>query len=515
MGQNAGSDHSGIGYARQQQRVGPQQDTRRHSGDGAARGAASPGQAAEQRRRQLRDRGKRQQADRGKLLVARGAIIRESEKQNDEDRDPADGQQPGAGVARLAAECAAALDQKRQHDVVRHHDRERHRFDDHHGGCRREAADESDQRHEPGMGGQRQRQHEHVAVDAAWRKIQQTSHRDRQHEYVDQHEIDREQPGGAADFGLAVVFDHGDVELPRQQHDREQGERCHRAEHGKPRSAGQHRRRPRFAECAGEQRKRTGKHHEGDKDADGEECHELDDRFGGDRQHQPVLMFGGVGVARAEQHRKRRHEQRDEQRAVAEHRRQPAARSRRGHDRADRRGHRLELQRDVRNHADDGDQRHRRCHGRALAVARRNQIGDRGDILTLGEPYDAQQQRIAKPDHDHRADIDGEEIVAGARGEPDRAEERPRGAVDRQRKRIDPEPRGGTASPARAVAVARYQKQKPDIAERNEDDDPSLQHDTPPRSLCGALFRLIWPRSPQFVGSVYRPGPASRALNSG
>ena len=44
------------------------------------------------------------------------------------------------------------------------------------------------------------------------------------HEQVDQHEIDRKQPGGAADLLLGVVLHHRDVELARQQHDAHQAE---------------------------------------------------------------------------------------------------------------------------------------------------------------------------------------------------------------------------------------------------------------------------------------------------
>ena len=102
--------------------------------------------------------------------------------------------------------------------------------------------------------------------------------------------------------------------------------------------------------------------------------------------------------------------------------------------------HRFELQRDVGNGADDGDQRDGRRHRLALAVARGDEVGDRGDVLRLGQPHDPHQQRREQADHQHRADIDGEEFVAGARGRADRAEEGPRRAIDRQRQRIDQQP---------------------------------------------------------------------------
>ncbi len=113
-----------------------------------------------------------------------------------------------AGIARLAGTRGAALEHQRHDDVVRHHDGERDRFDDHHRGRRRKAADKGDQRDQFGMRGKRQRHDEHVAVDPAGRERQKARHRDRQHEQIDQHQIEREQPGGAADFGFAMVFDH-------------------------------------------------------------------------------------------------------------------------------------------------------------------------------------------------------------------------------------------------------------------------------------------------------------------
>ena len=195
---------------------------------------------------------------------------------------------------------------------------------------------------------------------------------------------------------------------------------------------------------------RPVEHAEGDEHADGDECDELDQRLGRDRQDQAVLMLGGVDVAGAEQHRERRHRERDEQRDVAEHRLRHAGRHvEMRQDRAERGRHRFELQRDVGDRADDRDQRDGRRHRLMLAVARRDEVGDRGDVLRLGEPHDAQDQRRGKPDHQHRPDIDREEVVAGARGEPDRAEEGPGGAVDRERQRIDQRPRAAAAPCAR------------------------------------------------------------------
>ncbi len=282
------------------------------------------------------------------------------------------------------------------------------------------------------------------------------------------------------------------MELTRQQHDCHGGQQRHCDQRAPHRLAREHgcgvRRLHRF----GEQRRWSVEHHEGDEYADRDEGHELDQRLGRDRQDEAVLMLGRVDVARAEQHREGRHRERNEQRDVAEHRLRDAG----GHvemrqDRAERRRDGFELQRDVGNRADDRDQRDGRRHRLMLAVAGRDEVRDRGDVLRLGEPDHPQDQRRREPDHQHRAEIDREEIVAGARGETDRAEEGPRGAIDRQRQRIDHRPRAAAAAGARLVAVARDDEQQPDVAKRNDDDDPALQH--------GGSWVTLRPRAPVYL----------------
>ena len=100
-----GVEDGAVPEGRQQQRVGPGQGADRHAGDGAAGGGVAPDQAAEERRRELRDGGERQNADRGELRVAGGAIIQVGEQQDGEDRQPPHREQQGADV--LAATTAA------------------------------------------------------------------------------------------------------------------------------------------------------------------------------------------------------------------------------------------------------------------------------------------------------------------------------------------------------------------------------------------------------------------------
>ena len=70
-------------------------------------------------------------------------------------------------------------------------------------------------------------------------------------------------------------------------------------------------------------------HPEGDEDADHEEGDELDDRFERDREHEPVLVLGRVGVAGAEGDGEAGEHERHHEGEVAEHRHGAADRRRR------------------------------------------------------------------------------------------------------------------------------------------------------------------------------------------
>ena len=236
-----GGEEARIGEGRQQQRVGPGQDADRHPGDGAAGGGVAPDQADEEGRRELRDRGERQDADGGELAVAGEAVIHVGEQQDREDRQPPHLEQQRADVLAAGDQRLAPLQHPRHHDVVRHHDGERDRLDDHHGGRGRQPADEGQDGENARSGMQRQRQHEHVAVDLAAREGHQAGDGDRHDEQVDQHQIDREHPARALDLALVVVLDHRDVELPRQQKDRDERQQRAGEQRVERRLAGQHR----------------------------------------------------------------------------------------------------------------------------------------------------------------------------------------------------------------------------------------------------------------------------------
>ena len=135
---------------------------------------------------------------------------------------------------------AAAPQDPRHHEAVADHDGQRHRFDDHHGGRRRQAADEGQHGHDsrrPGRHGQRQ--HEHVGAALCGRQEQQAGHGDRHDEDIDEHEVEREQPGGAPHLALGIVLDHGDVELARQQNDAHEAQERDRQPRAAVKAAGE------------------------------------------------------------------------------------------------------------------------------------------------------------------------------------------------------------------------------------------------------------------------------------
>jgi hypothetical protein len=126
--------------------------------------------------------------------------------------------------------------------------------------------------------------------------------------------------------------------------------------------------------------------------------------------------------------------------------------------------------------SEDRDQRHGCRHRLALAIARADEVGDRGDVVRFRKLDHAAEHAGAETDHQDRADIDRDEVSRGAGGKADRAEEGPGRAVDRQRQRIDQPGRAPAPTRRAAVAMARHQEQEADIAEGGSDHAPVVQH---------------------------------------
>ena len=468
---------AGLDDPGQQKRVGPHGEAADDAADGAARGGVAPHQAAEEGRRELRHRRERHEPDGGQAMrMAQQAIEQIAQQDDGEDGDAADGEQQPRHVLLLALGLvAAAAQQQRQHQAVRDHDGQRHRIDDHHGGGGRQSADERQQRDGIGPGRQRQRQHEAVGIEGALGQAQQARRGDGNHEQVDQHQVDREQPGGAADLRLRVVLHHRHVELARQQQDGHQAEERHRQPGHAVKVAGEDAMDLRVLLDALEKIADAAQHGERDEEADRQEGGELDERFGRNRDDQAFLMLGRIDVARAEQNGEGRHRQGDDEGRVG--RQIEMLQRARAEQRVDRQRHRLQLQGDVGQRAGDGDDRDDGGDRLALAVAGGEEVGDRGDVLALGQPHDAQQEAPAEHEQQDRAQIDGDEIVAGGGGIADAAEERPGGAVDRQRQGIDERSAAARlAEAAGPVGIPRQREQDTHVSQRQRHNAPAFDH---------------------------------------
>ena len=148
-------DDAGVRQARQQQRIGPGQDSDCHSPERTARGRPPPDQPPEKGRGKLRNGRKGQQPDRGKLRIASQAIVHIGKNKDHEDCHPPHGQQQPAHIVASGDKRFPALQHQRHDDVVRYHDGECDKFHDHHRGRRRKATDKGRNREQVGMRGER------------------------------------------------------------------------------------------------------------------------------------------------------------------------------------------------------------------------------------------------------------------------------------------------------------------------------------------------------------------------
>ena len=191
-----------------------------------------------------------------------------------------------------------ALQQQRHHEIVAHHERQRDAFDDHHGGRRRQAAEKASENRSDGP--HRQRQHEHVGIDGADGK-RQAGERDRQHEQVDRDEIKRKQPLARAD-SASLGSRPRDMELARQQHGAQNDSSVMVSDSCRATALVQ--RGPPFGDSSRGDSSAGVNIHEGTNAPTAMNATSLTINSVGHRQHQPVLMLGGVDVAGAEQEAK-------------------------------------------------------------------------------------------------------------------------------------------------------------------------------------------------------------------
>src|ERR1700722_20645872 len=97
-------------------------------------------------------------------------------------------------------------------------------------------------------------------------------------------------------------------------------------------------------------------------------------------------------------------------------------------------------------------------------VSSADEVGDRGDVVTLGDANDPPQKRSAEQEHQRRSEVDRQKVPAAAGRASDRSVERPRSAVNAQREAVDPRlARRGTDDARATVPEVGNRKQYCDV----------------------------------------------------
>jgi hypothetical protein len=197
------------------------------------------------------------------------------------------------------------------------HDRQRDRCDDDHGrGCGK-PADEGDHGEHRNICRQRQRQQVEIGI-AGTGKGQHAGNRDGQHEQVDGNKVDWKQDACGAQVLFRPVFHHRYMELARQHDDGKGGQDDEQDPARQRRLVVQCRHHLLVGQSLGPQVTWTVEQEEDHVDPGRDQSEQLHHRFHRNRQDQSVLMFGCVGMARAEDDGEAGEEERDQERQVDE-----------------------------------------------------------------------------------------------------------------------------------------------------------------------------------------------------
>ncbi|MCY1349068.1 hypothetical protein D9M69_352400 [compost metagenome] len=157
--------------------------------------------------------------------------------------------------------------------------------------------------------------------------------------------------------------------------------------------------------------------------ADAAQGHQLHHRLEGDGEHQSGVFLAGGDVACAEEDG----EQSDQGTEAEGH----AVVHRLAGEDADGVGHRLDLQRQQGQHADDHDHGGQGA-GPGTAEAEGEEVGERRELVGPGDPQDGVEQHRRQEEGARDAEVAGEEAVAVLVGQADRAIERPGAGIDAQ-----------------------------------------------------------------------------------
>ncbi|MNC25779.1 hypothetical protein D3C75_738790 [compost metagenome] len=213
----------------------------------------------------------------------------------------------------------------------------------------------------------------------------------------------------------------------------------------------------------------------GDEHADGDERQQLDQRLEGHRHDHAAVVLGGVQVAGAEQDGEQGEDQRHDQRRVLGA--QAVGAGIGAGQQVDAEDYPLELQGDVGQHADQADQGHDDGQRARLAVARGDEVGDRGDVFLLADQDHLGQHLRHEQQQQQRAEVDGHERPQLSGRLADRAEKGPAGAVHRQGQAVHPgaQARAGHAGGLATVAVEGDGKQDGHVGQGDRGDQPAGQ----------------------------------------
>ena len=235
---------------------------------------------------------------------------------------------------------------------------------------------------------------------------------------------------------------------------------------------------------------------------EGEKLHQRLERDGGD---QAFMALGGVEVAGAEEDGEGGEQHRDVESVVAYEQRRALVFGRRERgileDDQESTGYRFQLQRDVGNDPDHGNDRHQAAQHLALAIARRDEVGDGGNAVLLADTDDLQHHVPPQRRHQRGPEVDRQEADTARCRTPYAAVKSPGRAVDRERQRVDVGV-GDDAAPrvGALVPVIGDREQQPYVGEGGDDDDRGGEHGSrrggpraPPLTLSHCAFRLPTP----------------------
>ena len=253
--------------------------------------------------------------------------------------------------------------------------------------------------------------------------MQQPAQRNGQHKNIDQQEVKREEPDRPPQVRFIDILDDDDLELSRQQDDRQSGEQDQRSPTAslrriKLQQSAQFRRGSGPLENVRQTAKNSVRHEQ----SDGEEGHQLDHRLEGNRRHHPLVPLGGVEMPGTEEHREQGQRRRNQQGRIQPPREDAGFDLTKQDRQAGRHG--LQLQCDVGHDANDRDYRHQSGEQLALAVTRGDEVGNRGNAVGLADAQHLDQD-ADEQQHQRRTNIDGQEGEPARRRSPDTAVKSP------------------------------------------------------------------------------------------